>query len=123
MMRPSHYATVRLLAVLITMLVIAAHQHLPPRTLQLYPSPDQLAWVYGPDHQGEPSAAWIDQQNGSFWCNYAAGDNYSCGWSLSLGADRFKGADLSQFDGFNVLVHYEGTAPRLRLYLRDFDRS
>lgn len=121
MMRPTAYATIRLLAVLLTVLVIAAHQYLPPKILPLYPHPERLSWVYGPEHQGAPSASWIDQEQGHFWCNYAVGDPYSCGWSLNLGPDRISGLDLSDFDGFNILIHHRGDSPRIRPYLRHFD--
>jgi diguanylate cyclase (GGDEF)-like protein len=64
---------------------------------------------------------WIDQSEGHFWCNYLAGDPYSCGWSMNLGPDRITGLDLSDFDGFNILVHHQGESPRIRPYLRHFD--
>lgn len=121
MMRPSFYVVVRLLAVLLTVLVIVAHEYLPPKILQLYPSSDRLSWVYGPEHQGGPSIDWIDREKGHFWCNYAVGDIYSCGWSINLGADRVSGIDLSDFDGFNIVIHHTGNSPRIRAYLRNFD--
>src|SRR5690606_12450901 len=121
MMRPTAYATIRLLAVLLTVLVIAAQEYLPPKVLQIYPDPERLSWVYGPEHQGAPSADWIDRPNGHFWCNYAAGDPYSCGWSLNMGQDRISGLDLSDFDGLNILIHHKGESPRLRPYLRHYD--
>jgi diguanylate cyclase (GGDEF)-like protein len=121
MIRPSFYVAVRLLAVLLTVLVIVAHQYLPPKILPLYPSPDRLSWVFGPEHEGTPSIDWIDRENGHFWCNYAVGDIYSCGWSLNLGPDRTSGIDLSEYDGLNILVHHKGNSPRIRAYLRDFN--
>lgn len=121
MMRPTVYAIIRLLAVLLTVMVIAAHQYLPPKILQLYPDSERLSWVYGPDHNGAPSADWINRDEGHFWCNYAPSDPYSCGWSLNLGPDRITGLDLSDFDGFNILVHHRGESPRIRPYLRHFD--
>lgn len=121
MMKPSFYIVVRLLAVLLTVLVIVAHRYLPPKILPLYPSPDRLSWVFGPEHQGVPSINWIDRENGHFRCNYAVGDVYSCGWSVNLGPSRILGIDLSDYDGLNILVHHKGESPRIRAYLRDFD--
>lgn len=121
-MRPTtSYAAVRLLAVLLTVLVIVAHQYLPPKVLPLYPDGERLSWIYGPEQQGEPSADWIDRDNSYFWCNYAANDPYSCGWSFNLGPDRLTGLDLSDFDGFNILIHHQGESPRVRPYLRNYD--
>lgn len=121
LMKPNSYSVIRLLAVVLTFGVIVAHQYLPPKILKLYPDPDRLSWIFGPDHQGSPSADWIDREYGHFWCNYAPGDVYSCGWSLNLGPDRITGMDLSDYDGFNVVIHYKGNAPRVRLFVRDFD--
>jgi diguanylate cyclase (GGDEF)-like protein len=123
MTRPKSNAALRLLAVLITLSAIAAHQYLPQKILLLYPdgNEERFAWIFGPTHSGEPSIDWIDETTNHFWCNYLPGDNYSCGWSLNLGANRINGIDLSDFDGFNILLHYKGDAPRVRLNLRDFD--
>lgn len=121
MARPGFYATARLLAVLLTVLVIVAHQYLPPKILPLYTGPNQLSWIFGPEHQGVPSADWIDRDNAHFWCNYNEGDPYSCGWSMNLGPERTSGIDLSEYDGLNILIHHKGGSPRVRAYLRDFD--
>lgn len=120
-MKPNSYSIIRLLAVALTFVVIIAHQYLPPKILKLYPDPERLSWIFGPEHQGSPSADWIDRDYGHFWCNYAPGDVYSCGWSVNLGPDRTTGIDLSEYDGFNVVIHYKGDAPRIRLFVRDFD--
>jgi diguanylate cyclase (GGDEF)-like protein len=120
-MKPNSYSILRLLAVLLTVGVIAAHQYLPPKVLKLYPDPERLSFIFGPEHQGAPSADWIDRDNGHYWCNYAPGDIFSCGWSVNLGLDRITGIDLSDYDGFNVLIHYKGNSPRLRFFLRNFD--
>lgn len=121
MIRSRFYAALRLLAVLITVCLIAAHQYLPKKILPLYPDPDRISWIFGPDNQGAVSTDWIDQDINRYWCNYAPGDAFSCGWSLRLGPGRTTGIDLSDFNGFNVVIHYKGNAPRIRLFLRNFD--
>lgn len=120
-MRMNWHSTVRLLAVFLTAGVIGGHQYLPPKTLNLYPDPERLAWIFGPEHNGNPSADWVSQEDGHYWCNYAPADAYSCGWSLNLGPDRVNGIDLSQYQGLSMVIHYQGNSPRLRLYLRNFD--
>lgn len=121
MMRPSSHITIRLLVIFLTIFVIVGREYLPPKVIQLYPDPDRISWIYGPDRQGGPSTGWIDQDAGHLWCNFDVGDPYACGWSINLGPDRTTGIDLSEIDGFNVLMHYSGDSPWLRLYLRDFD--
>lgn len=123
MIRPRSNAALRLLAVLVTVCAIAAHQYLPPKILVLYPDPERLAWIFGPKHLDEPSIDWIGEETNHFWCNYIPGDIYSCGWSLNLGESRTSGVDLSDFDGFNILLQYKGDAPRIRLFLRDFNAA
>lgn len=123
MIRPKSYATIRLLAVLITIVVIATHQYLPPKILSLYPDSERLSWIYSPHGEGTEPTHWIDRSINHFRCNYARGDAYSCGWSLNLGPDRTTGIDLSAYDGLNITIHYQGNAPRIRLSLRDFDPS
>src|SRR5690606_36458205 len=76
---------------------------------------------FGPEHQGAPSADWIDRDNGHFWCNYAVGDPYSCGWSINLGPERTSGIKLCEYDGLNILIYHKGDSPRVRAYLRDLD--
>lgn len=120
-MKPNSYSILRLSAVLLTFFVIAAHQYLPPKILTLHPNPERWSWIFGPEHQGSPSADWIDREYGHFWCNYKPGDVYSCGWSVNLGPERTEGMDLSNYDGFNVVIHYKGDAPRVRLFVRDLD--
>jgi diguanylate cyclase (GGDEF)-like protein len=121
MIRSKYYAALRLLAVLITVGVIAGHQYFPKKILPLHPDPDRLSWIFGPDHQEAVSYDWIDRSINHYWCNYNPGDVFSCGWSLNLGPDRTTGIDLSGYDGFNIVMHYKGNAPRVRLFLRDFD--
>lgn len=121
MTRPSSHTAVRLLAVLLTVLAIAGREHLPPKVMQLYPDPDRMSWIYGPDHQDGPSTDWFDKEKGHFWCNFMVDDPYACGWSINLGRDRLTGLDLSGIDGFNITVYHEGSSPRIRLLLRDFD--
>lgn len=72
MKRTNFYATVRLFAVLLTALVIVAHEYLPSRTIQLYPSPERYSWIYGPDRKGTPSTDWIDQERSHLRCNFSA---------------------------------------------------
>lgn len=121
MMRPGAHITIRFLAVFLTIFFIVAREYLPLRVIQLYPDPNRISWIYGPDRQGGPSTGWIDQDAGHLWCNFDVGDPYACGWSINLGPDRTTGLDLSDVDGFNILMHYSGDSPWLRLYLRDFD--
>jgi len=123
MIRPKSYATFRLLAVLITIILIATHQYLPAKILSLYPDSERLSWIYSPHSEGTEPTDWIDRSINHFSCNYAPGDAYSCGWSLNLGPDRTTGIDLSAYDGLNIFIHYKGNAPRIRLSLRDFDPS
>src|SRR6187551_1089857 len=123
MIRPNSYSALRLLAVLVTIAVIAVHKYLPPKILSLYPDPDRLSWIYSPHSEGTEPTDWIDRSINHFRCNYAPGDPYSCGWSLNLGPDRTTGLDLSAYDGLNIFIHYKGNAPRIRLSLRDFDPS
>jgi diguanylate cyclase (GGDEF)-like protein len=122
-MRPRSYATLRLLAVLVTICIIMIHQHLLPRTLQIYPDPSEVrfSWIFGPSPEGSGPYGWLDTETNHFWCNYAPGDPFSCGWSLNLGHDRIHGIDFSEYDGFNFFIRYKGNAPRVRLFLRDFD--
>jgi len=123
MIRPNSYSALRLLAVLVTIVAIAVHKYLPPKILSLYPDPDRLSWIYSPHSEGTEPTDWIDRSSNHFRCNYAPGDAYSCGWSLNLGPDRTTGLDLSAYDGLNIVIHYKGNAPRIRLSLRDFDPS
>ena len=123
MIRPKSYATFRLIAVLITIALIATHQYLPTKILSLYPDSERLSWIFSPHGEDTESTHWIDRSINHFRCNYTPGDAYSCGWSLNLGPDRTTGINLSAYDGLNIVIHYQGNAPRIRLFLRDLDPS
>lgn len=122
-MRLSSYANCRILALLFTVGLIAIHPYLPHKVTQLYPNPDPRSYsvLFGPEHNGMPSATWVDKEKNHFLCNYAEGDPYSCEWSLNLALERPRGIDLTSYDGINVDLRYQGNAPRIRFYLRNFD--
>lgn len=117
----AHYSVLRLLAGVLTVAVIFIQHFLPPRVFSIRPNPDFTGILYGHQHENGLSAYWIDEEKQHFHCEYLETDPYSCGYTLSLGPDATKGMDLSTYDGLRLKIKYIGVAPRIRLFMRDYD--
>ena len=40
---------------------------------------------------------------------------------MSIATDQINGIDLSNYDGFNIVIYYEGNSPEMRLSVRHYD--
>jgi len=123
-MKSNLYNALRLLAGVLTVMAIIAQKYLPQRTLTIFPNPNVPHSLYGDTHKdGSSSAEWLDEANDIWRCNFYREDKFSCGYSLSFNPDYTKGIDLSQFDGFKLKLSYEGTAPRIRMFMRNYNST
>jgi diguanylate cyclase (GGDEF)-like protein len=116
------FSALRLLAGLATMAAIVLQPLIPPKVFTLRPNPAISSALYGHQHANDkPSAYWIDEQQQYFHCNYLPTDLYSCGYTLAFGADPTRGVDLTDYEGLQLKVVYKGDAPRLRIFMRNYN--
>lgn len=121
LLRANAYSALRLAAGLGTVLLIILHQKLPEKTLSLLPNPQVTHSLYGQQHNGEGSVAWLDEKNDIWRCINAPSYSYSCGYSLSFNSDPRKGLDFSEYEKLRIRLSHSGDSQRLRLFLRNYD--
>lgn len=111
----------RFAAGVFTVLALVAQRYIPPKIVSLYPNPDTVSTLYGQPRSDGQSAKWVDQSKNTFICEFAPQDPYSCGYALSIAGDGINGLDLTHYEGLNILFHYQGNAPEIRLNLRNYN--
>ncbi|HMU65800.1 MAG TPA: hypothetical protein PKE57_01565 [Cellvibrionaceae bacterium] len=116
------FSSARSVAALLTLAGIVLHQVMPLKSLSLYPSSAFKSELYGLKREnGQSSVRWIDESRQLFYCDFKPADPYSCGYTLALGADATHGLDLSDYDGLKLTLRYSGDAPRIRIFLRNYN--
>lgn len=111
------YTSVRLIAGVITLLVLFGYQYIPPRTITLLPNANYPYFKY----VGDGVAQLANDNDRKVVCDFAPTQVFSCGLSLSLGEDGTTGLNLSDFDGLIINAKYSGSSNRFRVTLRNFN--
>jgi diguanylate cyclase (GGDEF)-like protein len=73
---------------------------------------------------GQDGGYWLDAEQKAFVCNYPEGfddPNYYCSYNQPFNDFTDKGLDLSTYERINVKLRYQGAAPKLRLFARNFN--
>jgi diguanylate cyclase (GGDEF)-like protein len=120
-MKSTLYTILRLAAGILTVAALIAQRYIPPKVVSLYPNPDSVSTLYGHPRPDGSSAEWLDEERNMFTCEYAPQDPYSCGYALRIAPDEVTGWDLTHYEGLNILFHYQGNAPEVRLSLRNYN--
>lgn len=118
------YNIVRLLAGLLTLVALLGHYYLPKKTLLLVPSDKVFGGITSDGNEGGPSrVTWIDQEKLKSLCQVRFRDKGSthCAMSLSWGLPTGKGLDFSSYEGFRIKLDYQGSAERIRLFMRNYN--
>lgn len=100
-----------------------AHRFLPSKTLQLFPSKEVHAYIYGDTNsQNKSMASWVDYEHLIWQCNIEDdGKSHVCGFNITTGKDATgKGIDLSGYEKVNLDLDYHGHDKRLRFYTRSY---
>jgi diguanylate cyclase (GGDEF)-like protein len=113
------YTAVRLLAGVITLLILVGYQYIPPRTVNLLPDSEYPYFQYVGD--GDTQA--VSGNDRKFSCDFKQTQVFSCGLSLSLGKDGISGLNLEDFDGLIINAKYTGTSNRFRITVRNFNSA
>lgn len=121
-MKHNTYSALRLIAGLLTIVIVVVQQYIPDRRLTILPNPNYPQSIYHPANATTAEASvWVDENEHHWRCTVASGHDFSCGYSLSLSEDHVHGLDLEEYDGIKLDMAYTGEAPRIRLYMRHYD--
>ena len=99
------------------------HRFLPSKILQLVPSPNVKAYIYGDNNpSGQSMASWVDFEHLIWQCDIEGdGKSHGCGANVTLGENlNGKGVDISSYDHVNLELDYKGGDKRLRFYARNY---
>ncbi|SMF11619.1 diguanylate cyclase (GGDEF) domain-containing protein [Alteromonadaceae bacterium Bs31] len=110
---------------LITIVVFIAHYFLPEKRILLDPLANKSVYsLYGYiDPQQGQSSYWLDESKNLWACNYKPEHLYGCGSSIEWN-ERLKDAkDFSKFEALELKLKYVGSAKRLRLSLRSYNKA
>jgi diguanylate cyclase (GGDEF)-like protein len=114
-LKSNAYIPVRLMAGMLTLLVLLAYQYIPAKTITLFPDPQFPYYQFG----SGGAAPLIGANDRKFSCDFKPTDSYSCGISLLLAKDGNKGLNLEDFDGLIVTAKYTGAANRYRIAMQN----
>lgn len=121
-MKTNTYNALRLLAGLITILIVVAQQYIPDKRITVLPNSNYPQSIYGiPDENGGSSATWIDENEHHWQCNFSDSHPYSCGYSISLSENDINGLNIEDFEGLYVNLNYQGDGSRIRIHLRNYN--
>jgi diguanylate cyclase (GGDEF)-like protein len=114
-----------LVAILLTVVALAAQRYFPERRLLLTPSDHAKYSVYSIKlDNGEQAGSWLNEASRSVRCVYPehySKSYYFCGFSQILARSDVKGLDLSVYDQLNLRVKYSGKAKKVRFFLRNYN--
>ena len=120
-MKSTVYTILRLSAGILTVLALIAQRYMPPKVITLHPNPATVSTLYGQPRDDGLSAKWVDEEKKVFTCEFAPKDPYSCGYALAIASDGITGLNLTHYEGLNILFHYQGNAPEIRLSVRNYN--
>lgn len=122
LIRGNRYSALRILAVILTIVLVIVHRQIPDKKMVLVPSNDTYHGLYGPElSSGEASFKWVDEQANIWRCNKQPQADYSCGYSLSLSGGQATGRDLTEYKYFLLKLRYTGEAKHIRLSMRHYN--
>jgi hypothetical protein len=114
-----------LLGIALTLAVLLGQSMLPPRILDL--TAPNVASNFFLQTSAEPgmenAVEWVDAERWHWRCKYTSHANYQpCGLTFVLTTqDPTRGMDLRRYDSLDLELNYRGSAPAVRLALREFD--
>lgn len=115
-----------ILAVLVTVIAIAAHSWLPPRQMDLLSKPVLNTYLYyDATDGGGTMGRWLDSASHHFRCEHVelVKPSTYCGMSMELvqGADLSQGVDFSPYTAIILDIELDSTQPRISVILRSFN--
>lgn len=126
-MNDKSFNSILLLAILATMIAVVAQQYFPQKRFLAWPNPQTNSYFYASAQgDGTSAAFWLDQSKGLWRCIYPDDDHseyFACSFNVLFETDLDQGINLSEYSQLNLTVKYQGSARKIRIYMRNFDPS
>jgi len=124
-MRPFRPNSFRLAAFILTLVVLFGHSYLPQRMLQIHPNTNNIIETYTDSPAGGKSVIeWLDKSNFRWKCTITQSDTYPvCGLSIIFSQKPYKSVDFSRYSSVFYRIEYEGSASKLRFFLRNYNAA
>lgn len=123
-MKKNTYNALRLLAGVLTIVIVVVQQYIPDKRITVLPNINYPQSIYSPGNATpEDQAQWVNEDKHHWRCTFREEHDYSCGYSISMGIDNVKGLNLEGYEGLFIKIAYTGSAPRLRIYMRNYNTS
>lgn len=126
-MNAKNFNSVLLISILLTLALVAGVHFIPDEKLLLLPDNNARRYIAIeslPD--GSSSAEWTDKTRNAWSCTSPKGyktDYFPCGLTLYLSNSNNSGIDLSKFTYLNLHLNYQGSANKVRIAIRNFNRE
>ena len=124
-MNDKSFNSALLLAILITLVAIFAQQLFPKKHFLVWPNAQLNSYFYTTNqNDGTPAAFWLDYSKGLWRCVHPEDDQseyFACSFNVLFETELDQGIDLSRFSHLNFTVNYQGSAKKMRVYLRNFN--
>lgn len=120
-MNPLTFSKIRLLAIILTLVILVGHHFLPAKREQIHPLSKNVASLYADEAWGgKTTASWIDPTTHHWRCTLVQSEFYPvCGMAISFPSSSNGTRDFSVYDSVNVRLKYVGEATKLRIYIRN----
>ena len=117
------YRLMILLGILLTAMLLVAHQFLPSRTLQLLPDNEALRFLYADTESGGGNQVeWVDFETNHWRCTRDPElPSHYCGFNLALSGDFIQGMDLSGFDWVKLRLTLQTEKPTFSVLFRNYN--
>ena len=107
-------------------MALYSYRFFPEKKYLLTAAAEVNPYIYGVNlPNGRPSGLWLNEGERKFRCIYPAGIpdyGYYCSFNLGYEVGENRGVDLSRYSAINLSIEYTGTAPKMRLFARNFDK-
>ena len=124
-MNDKRFNTALLLAILLTLVALVGQQYFPKKRFLAWPNAQVNSYFYSSNQSdGTPAAFWLDHSKGLWRCVYPEDDNseyFACSFNALFETALDKGVNLADYSQLNLTVKYQGSARKMRIYLRNFD--
>lgn len=126
-MNAKNVNSVLLVSILLTLALMLGAHFIPDKKLLLLPDSKAKRYIaIEPLPDGTPSAKWTDETRNAWTCNaptdYKA-NYFPCGLTVYLSNSVDTGLDLSKFKHLNLHLEYQGSANKVRIAIRNYNRD
>lgn len=120
-MNPRHLNLLRLIAAVITVLLILGQNYLPQKSIDIFLQSDLNTSLYSDgEFGGSSEVAWVDQENFHWKCILRKSNVYPvCGLSINFSQIPYKTIDAEQYSSMQIALEYKGPAKKARIFLRN----